>query len=101
LDDQLSSVTINANVFNHVPGMVLELGGGRNNVFTNNIINGSGTVHFDNRGGDGSGCASGSRLPFAFLGRVPYQSATWAKYPNMSDLLADAPCTPKYNVIEG
>ena len=39
----------------------MELGGGRNNEFSGNIINGSSSLHFDNRGGDGSGCELSSK----------------------------------------
>ena len=99
-DDQLSSVAIVGNTFDHVSGFVLELGGGRNNVFTNNVINGSGSIHFDNRGGDGTSCARTGQMPFVFLNRVPYKSSAWSKYDDMATILEDAPCTPKYNQIE-
>lgn len=102
LDDQLSSVTIDSNTFDHVSGFVLELGGGRNNIFTNNIINGTGSVHFDNRGHDGNGCAHAGAMPYEFLARVPYKTAAvWSKYQDLPNLLDDEPCTPKYNQIEG
>ena len=42
--------------FDHLTGWLMELGGGRNNKFSGNVINGSSSLHFDNRGGDGSGC---------------------------------------------
>ena len=100
LDDQLSSVRIAGNVFDHHQGMILELGGGRHNEFTNNVINGTGVVHFDDRGGHGSGCCDGSKMPFGFLDRVPYNtSKAWKKYPGLANILADAPCEPKHNVI--
>lgn len=100
LDDQLSSVAVRGCTFDHITGSLLELGGGRNNEFSGNIINGSSSLHFDNRGGDGSGCAQGAKVPFAFLQRVPYKSAAWGKYPDMANILDDAPCTPKHNTFE-
>ena len=100
LDDQLSSVKIAGNVFDHHDGMVLELGGGRHNEFINNVINGSGFIHFDDRGGHGSGCCSATKAPFMFLDRMPYKtSAAWKKYPGLAGILSDAPCEPKHNVI--
>merc|ERR1712146_187406 len=59
LDDQLSSVNIEGCVFDHVDGMVMELGGGRHNTFVNNIIKQSSvtqSIHLDNRGGGGTKC---------------------------------------------
>jgi hypothetical protein len=72
LDDQLSSVRIAYNTFDHVSGMLLELGGGRHNEFEYNTINGSGVMHMDNRGGGGTHCVGGSAAPYSFLNRVPY-----------------------------
>jgi hypothetical protein len=45
----------------------MELGGGRHNEFVNNIINGSGTIHFDARGGGGLRCVVKGRMPYVFL----------------------------------
>lgn len=96
LDDQLSSVKIAGNIFDHT-GDVLQLGGGRHNEFTGNILNGSRGIAFDDRGGGGSGCAHAGRMPFDFLARVPYAtSAAWAKYPDLKNLLSDEPCLAKY-----
>lgn len=100
LDDQLSSVAVQGCTFDHLTGWLMELGGGRNNKFSGNVINGSSSLHFDNRGGDGSGCAKGAKAPFVFLKRVPYKSAAWSKYPDMANILDDEPCTPKYNTFE-
>ena len=116
---QLSSVRIADSIFNHT-GDVLQLGGGaynkavrdrvrracnrcwchvgRNNEFVGNIVNGSGGIAFDNRGGGGSGCAQAGRLPYDFLARVPYASSpAWQKYPDLANLLSDEPCLAKYN----
>lgn len=52
-DDLSSGIEISANLFNNITGYVMLLGGGQDNVFTNNIIlnsnNGKG-LHYDNRG---------------------------------------------------
>ena len=90
------SLIIKASLF-----QILELGGGRHNEFVSNVINGTGgTVHFDARGGGGSGCCKPSEAPFMFLDRVPYNSsAAWKKYPGLADILEDSPCAPKHNVI--
>ena len=47
----------------------MELGGGRHNEFVNNIINGSGTIHFDARGGGGLRCVAKGRMPYVFLAK--------------------------------
>ena len=67
----------------------MELGGGRHNEFVNNIINGSGTIHFDARGGGGLRCVVKGRMPYVFLDRVPYNtSAVWKeKYPGLVNIL--------------
>lgn len=52
-DDLSSGIEISANLFNNITGYVMLLGGGQDNVFTNNIVlnsnNGKG-LHYDNRG---------------------------------------------------
>lgn len=97
LDDQLSSLRIFGNIFNET-GNVLQLGGGRNNEFTDNIVYNSNGIAFDNRGGGGNGCASAGHNPYDFLGRVPYNtSEIWFKYPNLRHILQDDPCLAKYN----
>eukprot|EP00658_Telonema_sp_P-2_P054590 TRINITY_DN4342_c0_g2_i3.p1 TRINITY_DN4342_c0_g2~~TRINITY_DN4342_c0_g2_i3.p1 ORF type:complete len:280 (+),score=36.90 TRINITY_DN4342_c0_g2_i3:278-1117(+) len=97
LDDQLSSVAVDRCTFDHVAGFLMELGGGRNNRFTRNQVLGNASMHFDARGGLGSKCVPG--IVSNFLSRVPYQSGAWLKYPDLSNILDDDPCTPKYNVI--
>ena len=71
---------------------------GRHNEFTNNVVNGSSGVAFDNRGGGGSRCAAPGHMPYDFLFRVPFNtSVAWAKYPNLPTILSDEPCLAKYN----
>ena len=99
----LSGFDIENNRFDHGAGdHVLQLGGGRNVRFVGNILNGSGEVAFDNRGmgWDKNGCKPGGD-PYDFLARVPYAdpNGPYAKYANMTNLLSDDPCRPKYNVL--
>jgi len=82
----------------------LLLGGGRENTFYNNTVDGGDAVspqlgvHFDNRGEgwDEKGCAPGG-TQFEFLARVPYQSAAWAaRYgPLLAKIKDDDICKPK------
>ena len=103
LDDQLSSVKVDGCRFEQIAGRVLELGGGRHNEFTNNVVVQSGEMQalsVDARGGGGTACCSEGKLPFGFLSRVPYATAAaWRKYPDLPTILEDEPCTPKHNVI--
>ena len=71
--------------------MILELGGGRGNRFVRNILNGSGSIHFDNRGGMGCRCCKSFESPYNLLYRVPYNtSQAWIHaYPSLPDLLDD------------
>jgi hypothetical protein len=108
LDDELSGVSITGNSFENVTGRALLIGGGRSNVFANNVLRGfrSGTalVHFDDRGG-GAGTAdcvrAGSTLAEG-LAAVPYTSAAWAaRFPDLARILVDAPCAARHNVVVG
>jgi len=103
LDDMLSGFDIEGNRFDHGSGdHVLELGGGRNVRFVGNLLNGSGEVAFDNRGmgWDKNGCKAGGD-PFDFLARVPFSDpmGPYAKYANMTNIVSDDPCRPKYNEL--
>jgi hypothetical protein len=82
----------------------LELGGGRDNIFAFNVINGTVdnvAISFDNRGeGWAHGTCVGEMADF--LKRVPYTDATWtAAFPSLAVILTDAPCTPRHNAIVG
>ena len=98
LDDQLSSVAIEGNTFEgcHI---AVELGGGRANSFRYNILNNSGGIRMDDRGGSGTRCCGAGKLPYSFLARVPYNGSAYAKYPGLGDILHDDPCLPKHNVF--
>ncbi len=86
---------------------VLELGGGRDNVFAYNTINGTSgnpAISFDNRGQgwNGGSCTPPNGEMIRFLSRVPYTGALWsAAFPSLARILADNPCEPRHNAIVG
>ena len=110
LDDMISGVAVEDNVFVNVSRALL-LGGGRWNSFARNAIRGvsranDAAVHFDNRGmgwSNPSCNASKSAAPnmIVLLDRVPYNtSAAWlSAFPALAGILGDDPCTPKYNAV--
>ena len=106
LDDLLSGTLVTGNRFVNVSRALL-LGGGRDNIFVNNTVDGvDGTdaaVHFDDRGlgWASSSCTAPDGELVRFLGRVPYNtSAVWMqRYPTLPRILADTPCAPHGNVI--
>lgn len=95
LDDGFSSAHVHGNIIQDVPSVAL-FGGGRNNVFEENII---------------IGCDE----PFVFDERyltwnqdsirnntnaVPFTSDIWTEaYPELKTLMEDEPGAPKYNII--
>jgi hypothetical protein len=96
LDDYSSGVSVRNNTFFNTTCSFL--GGGRDNLYAGNAYNltrGCPPIRIDQR-------CSGTRIPpilLEFLARVPYNSSpAWiAAYPHLPGILADAPCTPKYN----
>jgi hypothetical protein len=85
---------------------VLLIGGGRSNVFADNVVRGyrggSAIVHFDDRGG-GAGttnCVRAGSTLAQGLAEVPYASGVWAaRFPDLARILADAPCAARHNFI--
>lgn len=103
LDDEVSGYIMTNNYFEDV-SRALELGGGRDNVFAFNTINGTTNniaISFDNRGeGWAHGTCTGEMT--AFLQRVPYTGPIWAAaFPSLANILNDAPCSPRHNSIVG
>lgn len=110
LDDMISGVAVEDNVFLNVSRALL-LGGGRWNTFVRNTIRGvslanDAAAHFDNRGMGWSNPScnvtkSASPNMVVLLERVPYNtSAVWrSAFPALVGILNDEPCTPKYNDI--
>ena len=104
-DDNLSGVTVQGNLFINISGRAFLLGGGRDNVFADNVaqhVSGSDAIaHFDNRGGGGSGCVrAGSTLGDGLLA-VPYAtSAVWvAHFPSLARIMTDDPCEARHNAL--
>jgi hypothetical protein len=96
LEDYSSGVSVTNNTFFNTTCSFL--GGGRDNRYTGNAYNltrGCPPIRIDQR-------CFGTRVPpilLEFLARGPYNSsAAWmAAYPHLPGILADQPCTPKYN----
>ena len=106
LDDEVSGYTMTNNYFEDA-ARVLELGGGRDNVFAYNVINGTSgnaAITFDNRG-EGwahAGCTPPGGELVGFLARVPYTGPLWsAAFPSLAGILGDSPCSPRHNAIVG
>lgn len=107
LDDSGAGFLIVNNTFMNVSRALL-LGGGRDNIFDSNYVQGAdGTdaaIHFDDRdlGWAASACQiSPPGILVQFLNRVPYNtSQAWiSKYPTLPNILNDQLCVPKYNRI--
>jgi len=111
LDDMISGVRVENNLFVNVSRAVL-LGGGRWNTISGNSIHGvsqsnDAAVHFDNRGmgWSNSGCNVTPAYPspnmVTLLNRVPYStSPVWrTRFPALVGILEDYPCMPKYNSV--
>jgi hypothetical protein len=100
LDDCLSGFNVSGNSFRNVSRALL-LGGGRDNIFMDNTVDGSHSseiVHFDSRC---SGGGASTAIQVARLSLVPYNtSAAWAKYgERMANILKDDPGEPSGNSI--
>ncbi len=92
LDDMFASATVEQNLLVNIPGRALLLGGGRDNVFSNNIVinhgNGLG-LHADNRAmGWAHKCAEApDGYSYRTLISVPYRGELWSKrYPEILQL---------------
>jgi hypothetical protein len=103
LDDQMSGYEIFNNSFVDCDCGIL-LGGGRDNVLTQNrFVRTDLPVMFDKRGHtwDTQTCRINGTLHME-LNSFGYQIEPWAsRYPNLVSIMDDRPCTPVHNVIEG
>lgn len=100
MDDMLCGNHIHHNIIeNTALGMLL--GGGRDHIVHDNlIINGRESITFDSRGeGWGKSMAVEGGECYQSLQKVPYQSQTYSKYPNLSTILSDEQWVPKYNLL--
>ncbi|MBD2843872.1 right-handed parallel beta-helix repeat-containing protein [Paenibacillus sp. IB182496] len=101
-DDQLSGIQAADNVFYNIEGRGVLGGGGRDNVFTNNIfINVGRAMTYDERGLTWNAGAAQQDL-LNKLNAMPYQSEPWlSRYPSLSQILSDEPSEPRRNTITG
>lgn len=106
LDDEVSGYIMTRNYFEDV-SRALELGGGRDNLFAGNVINGTTSnpaITFDNRGMNWAAgtCTPPSGEMIVFLARVPYTGPVWSEaFPSLARIESDAPCAPRHNAIIG
>ncbi|MEI6500228.1 MAG: right-handed parallel beta-helix repeat-containing protein [Armatimonadota bacterium] len=98
LDDQFSSATMFGNVFYKVPNATFS-GGGRDNVFENNIfVDCNPSVHIDARGLGWQ--KDGVQRLIDGLKEVPYREEPWrSRYPEMLTLPDQKPGTPFNNLV--
>ncbi len=101
LDDLFSSAEVTDNVLANMANWAFLIGGGRDNVVSNNLTYRTGPMHFDDRG---LGWAAASAQPGAVMYNsvtsVPYQEPPWStRYPQLLTLFDDEPAVPKYNTI--
>lgn len=101
LDDATSGITVTGNLFDRA-GQCVFIGGGRDNVVTNNVfVDCAPSIHVDARG---LGWMHGEVEPEGSLQRtlraVPYQAPLWsARYPRLATILTDEPGAPSGNVV--
>ena len=102
LDDCFSSAEVTDNVLANMENGAFLIGGGRDNIITNNLCYRTGPLMLDDRGlGWGArGCKPGEQL-WDTLVALPYKQPPWStKYPTLPKLLDDEPAVPKGNVVE-
>ncbi|MBI4903915.1 MAG: right-handed parallel beta-helix repeat-containing protein [Acidobacteria bacterium] len=103
LDDCLSGVLVENNVF-HRAGRSIFIGGGRDNIVRNNVIlEGNPAIQVDARGMTWASYWFDGRDPSIMNGlkAVPYQQPPWSeRYPELVNVLDDEPAAPKGNVVE-
>lgn len=99
LDDALSGQQIYGNLLINIPRNSIHIGGGRDNIVTNNIIVNSGenAIYFDERARDGA--LNNGWFTHAYIGRgdmwndlynSPWQSETWQNaYPEYKTMTDD------------
>lgn len=102
LDEMMTGVQIYGNVF-YKTTRPLQLGGGRYNTFSNNLILDCwSNIATDDRLISGTPSENESRLwgVTTKIAQMPYKEGVWAeKYPELVNILEDQPTFPKYNVI--
>ncbi|WP_330436284.1 right-handed parallel beta-helix repeat-containing protein [Streptomyces sp. NBC_00825] len=104
LDDCFCGTTVFGNIFYKVD-TAFQIGGGRDNNISNNIMLSSGrSVTLDERGLNWAAqnvAPGGAWGMYDLLAAVPYQKEPWrSRYPNLVNIADDQPAYPKYNVVE-
>lgn len=104
LDDQHCGHTIHGNLFERCMQSVF-IGGGDDNVVTNNVFLGCWkSAHLDNRGMGWQKAATDDPKGELrrYLRAMPYTNDLWrTRYPQLVNVLNDAPGVPKRNVFAG
>ena len=100
LDDLHSSTTVFGNVFYKVSTPAL-IGGGRENVFSNNLmLECSKHLVADSRGTSWYDLSPSASM-WKRLDDMPYQTGIWAEtYPKLVNIKEDQPELPKYNQLQ-
>lgn len=112
LDDCISGMLVEDNIFINV-GAAFVIGGGRDNIFRNNIINNlkfknpyitapmTNSFHADSRLLTPNSYPGLWESLNARLVAMPYQNTLWAsRYPALANILNDSPREAKNNVVE-
>jgi hypothetical protein len=98
LDDCFSSADISSNIFYDVATAIL-IGGGRDNLMTNNLFVNCGRAFSIDARGLGWASAVGG-FATQELHDLNYQQPPWSlKYPELLNILEDEPLAPKGNVV--
>ena len=101
LDDCICGTEVYGNII-HKATYALHSGGGRDNVFRNNIVTESKhAVHIDTRCADIDNVRERMPIYWERLEAVPYKEPPWSeRYPELVNILDDDLGMPKRNVVE-
>ncbi|WP_329371419.1 right-handed parallel beta-helix repeat-containing protein [Streptomyces sp. NBC_00669] len=104
LDDCYCGTTVSGNIFYQVH-TGFQIGGGRDNVITNNVmLSGMHSVMLDERGLNWAAAdlaPGGAWGMYDLLAAVPYQDEPWrSRYPRLATITDDDPAYPKDNTVE-
>lgn len=99
LDDLLSGITVEGNIFRDLR-QAMFIGGGRDNVVANNIfIHCDPAVHVDSRGTNWAAFSINETM-IPRLKEMPYQNDLWrTRYPTLPNILNDRPAEPIGNRV--
>lgn len=99
LDDMLCGTIVYGNIFQRVTNAAF-IGGGRDNIFENNIfVDCNPAVHIDARAMGWASYHVDTTMKERLL-QVPYKQPPWSeKYPELVNILEDEPAAPKGNIV--